>query len=687
MVKSVAPLRRAARTTPMNRPTHLFLSLCACLLLTSPAAAAQYAPPDPVPVDDRARQVIKSGTDALEFELKQLARQGVKDPIYSDIEIYLKAAQSIVELNEFYNKDSASWTVGVLERGLLRASQARRGEAPWLYQPGRTSIRAYRSGVDGSIQPYAVTLPHNYGKGAPKRWRIDIVLHGRAPALTEVSFLNSHKGDKDAPMDQDWIQIDVFGRGNNAYRWAGESDVFEAYNHFVAVERSQRRGDFLDYNRLVLRGFSMGGAGTWHIGLHRPDRWCVIGPGAGFTTTHGYIDKLPQLPAYQEDCLHIYDAVDYAENAFNVPVVAYSGSIDKQKAAADNIENALKKANLSKHMTHLIGEGLAHSFPAEEQKKAQAEYAKYAGPGRSDYPDRVRFVTWTLKYSGCEWIDIGGLDRHYRRTLVDAKCAGKEEQSFTVTTENVRVLTLRLPPGSVSGTWTVTIDGKELRGKPSVAGPDLLLYLEKRDGQWSFVLPERLATERLRQPQKIPGQTGPIDDAFIGPFLCVRGTGEGWHASTNAYARANLERFQQEWKRYFRGELQVKNDVDVTPADLASFNIILFGDPASNSLIAQAMPGLPFTWTKDKITFDGKEYAGAEHVPVLIYPSPFNTERYVVLNSGHTFHAADLQGTNALLYPRLGDYAVLKLTNPQKDPLAVDVARAGLFDEYWHFAR
>ena len=69
--------------------------------------------------------------------------------------------------------------------------------------------------------------------------------------------------------------------------------------------------------------------------------FCVIGPGAGFTTTHGYIANLPkELPDYQEKCLRIYDAVDYAENAFNIPMVAYSGENDAQKKAADNIENA-----------------------------------------------------------------------------------------------------------------------------------------------------------------------------------------------------------------------------------------------------------------------------------------------------------------------------------------------------------
>jgi hypothetical protein len=70
-------------------------------------------------------------------------------------------------------------------------------------------------------------------------------------------------------------------------------------------------------------------------------------------------------------------------------------------------------------------------------------------------------------------------------------------------------------------------------------------------------------------------------------------------------------------------------------------------------------------------------------VPVLIYPSPLNPNRYVVLNSGHTFHAADFQGTNALLYPRLGDYALFKIKPTEKGPVAVETAVTGIFDDVW----
>src|SRR5262249_17539685 len=135
--------------------------------------------------------------------------------------------------------------------------------------------------------------------------------------------------------------------------------------------------------------------------------------------------------------------------------------------------------------------------------------------------------------------------------------------------------------------------------------------------------------------------------------------------------------------KYMRGYLPVKNDTDVTEDDIAGRHLILFGDPASNSLIAQVLAGLPLTWTKEQIKFGGKTYSAAEHIPALIYPSPLSTNHYVVLNSGHTFHAEDFQGTNALLYPRLGDYAILKPVSGGKNTGAAEVVASGLFDDFW----
>jgi dienelactone hydrolase len=642
--------------------------------------AQDYAPPPSRPPDDATLKDITERSDRLEQRLRSLKQRGVNDGIRVDAEIYLKAAQWIKKHDEFYDKNSAAWTRDALDRGLLRAAQLAQGETPWFNETGHSVVRAYRSRIDGSVQPYAVTLPADYGKDPSRKWRFDVVLHGRDTALNEVKFLHQHNGEQAAPKGQEWAQIDIYGRGNNAYRWAGETDVYEAVDTFLAAERALGRLNLLDPSRVVLRGFSMGGAGSWHLGLHNPGRWCVIGPGAGFTTTRGYWNDLPEklAPAVQS-CLHIYDAVDYAENAFNVPVVAYAGANDDQLQAAKNVEAKLKTANIP--MTLLVAPGLKHEFPAEWRKKAEEEYAKHVEKGRPEYPKRVHFVTYTLKYPHGLWVSLLSLGEHYKRTSVDAE---ENENGYKVKTENVRSFRIDLPSASSRRLLTLALDGQTIEAKPYLSADGTLhLYFDKRGDRWAVVLPERLFTDRQRRLLKTTGLQGPIDDAFTESFLCVRGTGKPWHEATQNFADEELKRFAAEWDRFLRGELPIKDDVDVTSEDLALHHLILFGDPSSNSLIAQALDGLPLQWDKETIKLGGQSVKAADHVPVLIYPSPLNANRYVVLNSGHTFRAADFLETNARLFPRLGDYAILEPAPTKDDPSAARVVTVGLFDDSW----
>ena len=40
-----------------------------------------------------------------------------------------------------------------------------------------------------------------------------------------TSFLAAHDSPQPLPPEQDFIQMEVYGRGNNAYRWAGEVEL------------------------------------------------------------------------------------------------------------------------------------------------------------------------------------------------------------------------------------------------------------------------------------------------------------------------------------------------------------------------------------------------------------------------------------------------------------------------------
>jgi pimeloyl-ACP methyl ester carboxylesterase len=640
----------------------LFVALLGCLSFQPSAYAQKGGTPGGFLPDKETRGKIDAKIVELSDAIETLRKSKMPDASLRDVEVYARAAKVMLRNNDFHFADSVKWVFETLDLGMKRAAAIGQKTASYD-RPGMRSVRAYRSRIDGSVQPYIVSIPAGFGTDK-KTWRLDIVLHGRNDLLTEVAWLRGN-ADRSAGKEP-YLQLEVFGRGNNAYRWAGETDVFEAIEDFFAREKGAGREMYLDRKKVVLRGFSMGGAGAWHLGLQYPDRWCVVGPGAGFSATAGLAKDRPKA---WDECLHIYDAVDYAGNAFMVPIVAYSGADDPQKLAADNIEKRLKALDLSSHMTHLIAPKTKHTFLPDYFKKADAMWAEHAAKGRLAYPAEVRFTTWTLKYPRCEWIDILRLHRHYSETKVIARYGDKR---YEIETANVRMLKLTLPadPGQIV---RIKIDGTTLE---TTARGNVIL--EQRGNQW--VRRDDAASEGL---EKVAGLTGPIDDAFADAFLCVRGSGTGWHDATAAYSAMELARFGYEWSKYLHGDLPLKKDAEVTEEDIANKNLILFGDPSSNSLIAKVLPKLPLTWTREVVAMAGVKESAADHVPVLIYPNPLNPKRYVVLNSGHTFKEKEFKSTNAYLFPRLGDYAILKLAPTPAGTQGSEPTIIGIFDEKW----
>src|SRR5438105_2830441 len=147
------------------------------------------------------------------------------------------------------------------------------------------------------------------------------------PSTEEFRAIRAKLADLSGRIDRLGARPDAALRADvEIYRKAGEWILRypeEFYTNAYAAN-ALKVLDRIDHARIVLRGFSMGGAGTWHIGLHHPSRWVAMEAGAGFTDTRVYA-KLKEIPPYQASTLHIYDAMDYSLNAVNLPVVGYGG--------------------------------------------------------------------------------------------------------------------------------------------------------------------------------------------------------------------------------------------------------------------------------------------------------------------------------------------------------------------------
>ena len=131
-----------------------------------------------------------------------------------------------------------------------------------------------------------------------------------------------------------------------------------------------------------------------------------------------------------------------------------------------------------------------------------------------------------------------------------------------------------------------------------------------------------------------------------------------------------------------RGEPQVKRDDEVTDADAAANNLILWGDPHSNKLIGRNADRLPIVWDPETVRIGKKSFDSTHHLPVLIYPNLAHPNQYVVLNSGFTF-AHPRSTSNADQTPKLPDYAVVDIDGPPAVGVNGEVTEAGFFDEQW----
>ncbi len=118
--------------------------------------------------------------------------------------------------------------------------------------------------------------------------------------------------------------------------------------------------------------------------------------------------------------------------------------------------------------------------------------------------------------------------------------------------------------------------------------------------------------------------------------------------------------------------------------DIARNNLILWGDPLSNKLLAKIIAQLPMHWTADKLVVDGKAYSSADHAPILIFPNSLNPQKYVVINSSFTYREYDYLN-NARQVAKLPDWAVVD-RKVAPDAVAPDaIPAAGFFDDAWRF--
>ena len=282
---------------------------------------------------------------------------------------------------------------------------------------------------------------------------------------------------------------------------------------------------------------------------------------------------------------------------------------------------------------------------------------------RPKNPQQVTIETRTLRYNSYGPVKLLGLSKHWEDARVVLDVAAGQ-----ITTKNVTALEIRWPEGMYPHK-AFGINGQKIRADG---------VLELQGERWQPVESYPSASGL----HKLHGLQGPIDDAFMEPFLVVTPTGKSAHPQFERWMKFELAHFLDRWKRLFRGMPRVKKDTEVTDQDLQDYHLIVWGDPQSNQVLGRAASKLPIAWTAEQISAGGQQFAAAGNALVMIYPNPLEPSRYLVLNSGPTYREGH-DASNSVQTPKLPDWAVVDLSVPPDGLAPGRIAAADFFDESW----
>ncbi|HZV11905.1 MAG TPA: prolyl oligopeptidase family serine peptidase, partial [Candidatus Kapabacteria bacterium] len=401
------------------------------------------------------------------------------------------------------------------------------------------------SSMDGSAQYYAVAppLPSTAQPG------MILALHG---ASVEA------QGMAKAYLRKDWAYVVApTNRRPFGFDWQdwGANDALE-------VLADARRRFAIDTNRIWLDGHSMGGHGTWSVGIHHPDLFASLAPSAGWTSLPLYIPwtfqrsqiyAAPLMLAERDRALRQDDLPAFAGNLINTPVFVLQGGSD------DNVPPI--QARLWVDILQRAGDSVAY----EEVPWMKHWWNRPATPGtdciddstmmmfvrshtRNPFPIHVHLHTVDLAQSNSAyWIRIDEVEKPFEDATLDAALdTTVDPRRIDVTTQNIRAFTVVIPPAAVSGARGVeiVIDHHE----------DITITGERSLGEESFTWTGdhfESGRDTTTEIHKTPALFGPMKQATFTPFALVYGT--AGDSTATALSMQKARTMAQIWWRYGNG--------------------------------------------------------------------------------------------------------------------------------------
>ena len=542
--------------------------------------------------------------------------------------------------------------------------------------------RAYIAPMDGSPEPYLLYVPTNYD---PKRtWPLLIFLHGYHPELDASNWIDLQYSPtlQEVCEKEGVILLLPFGRRNTDFMGVGETDVL------LAIEYA-RRDYNVDPRRIIMSGASMGGSGAYSIACHYPDRFAALIGIAGRADYYQWVNvEKESLPPFKQGMIDADYARELLPNLLHVPVLIFHGGHDSLVSIGQSqrLEQRLKQLGQNVQFVELPDTGHNDAWSPSFTHPKFLECLRTARV--LEPPEKISFRTMTLKYPGAYWAKIESIQTWGRMAALDAAVSGRNAIDLKVENAAQVVLGPSIPTLTDPKRLKLTVNGKDV--KPAL----------REDGALVVTL----------GPAPEPGgksarMCGPIRDVFNGPFLIVYPSDTSVNgASVDLFnasrlllewagccvmplpaAHEELSHAMSNWRAFKVGPLPIRADSKVSEKDIADYNLIICGTPATNKLFARIADKLPLKIEQGDYVIGPHHFPIADHGVECIYPNPLNPRRYVLIVHGVPWgaglsvnHKLDFQPDFIVFTKDAVEDKTLFPTN--------GVLCAGWFDQGWRFS-
>jgi poly(3-hydroxybutyrate) depolymerase len=511
-----------------------------------------------------------------------------------------------------------------LEAARVEAQQLAAGQDPYKDRAG-VFIKAYRSPVDDTLQPYALYVPRSYDPA--RSYPLLVTLHG----ATSNHLLNRRRafglGNRPGESDHEAIRNEVeypevdfvvaapYGRGEIAgYNGIAEGDVLTVLDDVM-------RAYNVDPDRVHLTGLSMGGGGTWHLGLRYPDRFASLSPVCAVAHI-GMFPWAAGMGALDKELAELTSAMAVAENASNQRLFIFHGDEDPAVSVAQSrkmieVYEGLGWLGRSVHYFELPG---VNHFAWDFSYRGASLFDRIREVRRERFPERVVYKTHSLRYNKAYWLRIDRLDRGMKLARIEGRRA---PGAFEVTTENLSAFTILLEPeiAPAGQALSVKVNGKEaFEGVP--AGK-LLSFAADKKGVFAR---KAWTGPALGPPDHAEAGLRAASLALYGPHLYVYGT-KGDAAAAEASRKA--AEAMADWGPNVRARFKVLADKDVTSDLMLAHNLVLFGNAQVNQIVAGLEGDLAIRQDAGGTKAGGKRVAGPGASWRLECPNPVAPGRRV----------------------------------------------------------